>query len=298
MIASSNARLVTTCDRLWTFLHFACQNSGLVLGRGRCSDSPDRFYHGRAQHQIPYRYPWNIITSSFLAPSLVDLAVAIAVLFGAAQAAEPIYGPTEFFKLISVAAVACGCTSFLLQYAWFYFHLSGTALFAEHGGFYGVQGALFVAIKHVMPGQDITLFSSIALPTRYLPGIHVLLLTVLSVITGDLTALRFAVVGTFSGWLYLRFFKSSGPDGAITSALYHHAQTCEISCCGPSQRHPNSCTKPHAAVALFIASSSPRSPLTALQQCNTDTIQATALHLPAQPSLVDAPARGPLGTGS
>lgn len=167
-----------------------------------------------AKPRSPYRYPWNIITSSFLAPSLLDLVFAIAVLLGAAQAAEPIYGPTEFFKLIAVAATACGSTSFLLQYAWFFFHLSASALFAEHAGFYGVQGALFVAIKHVMPGQDVTLLPGVALQTRFLPGIYILLMSVISLVTGNLTGLRFAVVGTFAGWLYLRFFKPSGLDGA------------------------------------------------------------------------------------
>eukprot|EP00892_Ulva_mutabilis_P010658 jgi/Ulvmu1/7965/UM004_0198.1 len=159
------------------------------------------------------RYPWNIITSSFITSSFLDLFVAIAVLFGTAQVAEPIYGPTEFCKLIAVAALGCGCTSFLLQYAWFFFHMSGVALFSEHAGFYGVQGALFVAVKHVMPGQDVNIFPGAAVPTRFLPAIYVSALALLSVITGDLTALRFAVVGTFSGWLYLRFFKPSGPDG-------------------------------------------------------------------------------------
>lgn len=236
----------------------------------------------QGQAQRACRYPWNIITSSFITSSFLDLAVAIAVLLGAAQAAEPVYGPTEFLKLITVAAIACGCTSFILQYAWFFFHLSAVALFSEHGGFYGVQGALFVAIKHVMPGQDVTIFPGIAVPTRYLPGIYMVVLTLLSLISGDLTALRFAVVGTFSGWLYLRFFKPSGPDGALPRQELIYALKAALLQSRTRDQH----SLRHAARSLQLGFTTtvPRTPARSVQghKCRFKHPHTTASYIPSE----------------
>lgn len=210
------------------------------------------------------------------------------MLLGAAQAAEPIYGPTEFFKLITVAATACGTTSFLLQYAWFFFHLSASALFAEHAGFYGVQGALFVAIKHVMPGQDITLLPGVALPTRFLPGVYILLLSLISIVTGNLTGLRFAVVGTFAGWLYLRFFKPSGLDGANLSSQPAFPFTA-YSCAAATNLVACRLCGAVAQVRTHITMSHPRQEMSAIAMPHlplrrySRVLQATAASHPARP---------------
>jgi hypothetical protein len=94
--------------------------------------------------------------------------------------------------------------------------LHGPSLFQEQGGSYGIIGALSVCIKHVMPGQDITLATSrISVPSRYIPGIYILLCAAWSLFIGGLDVLRFALTGTFVAWFYLRFIRPSGTEGAL-----------------------------------------------------------------------------------
>ena len=136
------------------------------------------------------RMPWNIVTSSFIESTLLGLVLSLAVLFLSASVAEAVYGPTEFAKLIGVAALSSGIVSFAVQYIMFIVARRGAALFTETGGFYGVQGALLVAVKHVLPGQEVMVLPGVAVSTQYLPGIFLLICTVWSLITVNIGLLR------------------------------------------------------------------------------------------------------------
>jgi membrane associated rhomboid family serine protease len=136
------------------------------------------------------RCPWNLVTSSFIESSLLGLVISLAVLFLTANVAEAVYGPIEFAKLIAVAAFSSGSVCFVVQYIMFVFTRRGSALFSETGGFTGVQGALFVAIKHVLPGQEVLLLPGVAVSTQYLPGIFLVVCTFWSLVTADIGLLR------------------------------------------------------------------------------------------------------------
>lgn len=142
------------------------------------------------------RMPWNLVTSSFIESSLLGLLLSLAVLFLTANEAEAVYGPTEFAKLIGVAALSSGIVSFVVQYIMFIVARRGSALFAETGGFTGVQGALLVAVKHVLPGQEVLVLPGVAVSTRYLPGIFLIVCTIWSLVTANIGLLRCAIAFT------------------------------------------------------------------------------------------------------
>jgi hypothetical protein len=120
----------------------------------------------------------------------LGLVLSLAVLFLTANIAEAVYGPVEFAKLIAVAAFSSGFVSFVVQYIVFVVTRRSSALFSEAEGFAGVQGALLVAIKHVLPGQDVTVLPGVAVPTQYLPGIFLIICTFWSLVTADIGLLR------------------------------------------------------------------------------------------------------------
>lgn len=138
------------------------------------------------------RMPWNLVTSSFIEPTLLGLVLSLAVLLLTANAAEPVYGAKEFAKLIGVAALSSGIVCFVVQYIMFIITRRGNALFSEMGGFTGVQGALLVAVKHVLPGQEVLLLRGVAVPAQYLPGIFLITCTIWSLVTADIGLLRYA----------------------------------------------------------------------------------------------------------
>jgi membrane associated rhomboid family serine protease len=139
------------------------------------------------------RCPWNLLTSSFIEPSEFSLIFALGVLFTTAAVAEPIYGSVEFAKLIGVAALSSGVACFLLQYILFILTRRGSVLFSAVGGFWGVEGALLVAVKHVLPGQEVHMLPGMPIGTRYLPGIYLLLCVIWSMIAGNIALLRCAI---------------------------------------------------------------------------------------------------------
>ena len=134
--------------------------------------------------------PWNVVTSSFIESSLLGLVLSLAVLFLTASVAEAVYGPAEFAKLIGVAALSSGVVSFIVQYITFIVARRGAALFTETGGFHGVQGALLVAVKHVQPGQEVTVLPGVAVSTQYLPGIFLVVCAMWSLVTANIGLFR------------------------------------------------------------------------------------------------------------
>lgn len=151
--------------------------------------------------------------------TLLGLLLSLAVLVLTASVAEAVYGAVDFAKLIAVAALSSGAICFVVQYIMFMISRRSSALFSETGGFAGVQGALMVAVKHVLPGQDVVVFPGVAVPTQYLPSLYLAICTAWSLVTANIGLLRCASCANS-----LRWYVSSCVQHALCAAVASHGR--------------------------------------------------------------------------
>jgi len=84
---------------------------------------------------------------------------------------------------------------------------AGDILYDPICGFHGGLGALLVGVKQSIPDKDITMLSFFHFKTKDLPGMYLLLILILGIVTGStIKLLPFALFGTYTAWFYLRFF--------------------------------------------------------------------------------------------
>ena len=84
---------------------------------------------------------------------------------------------------------------------------AGDILYDPICGFQGGLGALLVGIKQAIPDKDITMLSFFQFKTKDLPGIYLIVILILGIITSStLKLLPFALFGSYTAWFYLRFF--------------------------------------------------------------------------------------------
>ncbi|KFM26142.1 Transmembrane protein 115 [Auxenochlorella protothecoides] len=94
---------------------------------------------------------------------------------------------------------------------------AGDALYDPILGFHGATAALLVALKQVVPENEVTLFSHFSFRFKYLPSLFVLVAAVFGVLTGrTLRTLPFVVGGTLASWAYLRFVQPQAGSGRGT----------------------------------------------------------------------------------
>ena len=85
---------------------------------------------------------------------LVDVLVVLFL----GKIIEPIWGSKEFLKFIAVVNASIGFCTFVLMFILYVFTRSEDILYAQLGGFHGMVAAFLVAIKQLMPEQELTLF--------------------------------------------------------------------------------------------------------------------------------------------
>lgn len=80
--------------------------------------------------------------------------------------------------------------------------------FSEFNGAHGIIAGCLVALKQVMPDQDVSLgsWSGGKIRVKHLLAAYVVATTVLSVLTGTvLSTVPVVLAGAYASWLYLRF---------------------------------------------------------------------------------------------
>lgn len=111
---------------------------------------------------------WNLLTSSFVTSHPVKALAEICALLALARLVEPVYGSAEFLRLVLVSAAGAGAATFAAAYVLYVASPAKDArvLYSQYCGFHGVVGALLVAARQVMEGQDLRLGGAVSLPAR------------------------------------------------------------------------------------------------------------------------------------
>lgn len=160
----------------------------------------------RPAKTIPFA--WNLLTAGFTERYPVTLAFDALALLYIGGVLEPIWGSKEFFVFILAVNLCTAFSTFFLYYVLFFVTQREEFLYSPICGFHGVVAGMLVGVKQLLPEQEITAFVVLKFRAKWVPSLFVVLAAVGCVAAGRAVQyLPFVVFGTYSGWLYLRFFQ-------------------------------------------------------------------------------------------
>lgn len=157
---------------------------------------------------IPARtipFAWNLITSGYIEQTVYGVIISIIGLLFIGKLLEPIWGSREFLKFIFVVNFLTSVCVFITAIALYYITQQENYLYMPLSGFYGVLSGFLVGVKQIIPDQEL---SVLRIKAKWLPSIALLLSIVASFFTAEsATYLPTLVFGTYTGWIYLRYFQ-------------------------------------------------------------------------------------------
>lgn len=170
---------------------------------------------------------WTLLTSNFVDTSLVNLAADILAALGALSIAQPAYGSAHMVKLLLAASLAAGLCCFTTQYVVFYIFKYGSGLFVERHGFYGILGALLMAVACTSAAPE-------QVPRKKLPATYLLACLAVSVVSDWASILPFSLAGMLASWVYIRRLPAE-QRGAVPLQMTNSFEVCHVchaaSCC-------------------------------------------------------------------
>jgi len=174
---------------------------GLLLG----DENSIKFLALVPGYTISDIYVWNIFTAGFfdkyLLSSLFDSA--ILVIFG--KYLEPIWGSKEFLKFIMIINLLIGASTFVVVIVLYMILRDENLLFAEVYGFSGILASFSVAMKQLMPENQLPMLCGLRI--KHLPALS--LVFSIFFLSKPLLIL-FVLFGIIYGWIYLRFYQNKG----------------------------------------------------------------------------------------
>lgn len=164
----------------------------------------------------PNFWIWTVFTYPLIEASILLVVFDIICIYLSAKLVEPLWGLPELLKYYAIVGAFVGLLTsvvYLLFYVWIASD-TDTLFNARIAGFSGINGAISVAVKQLLPDQTI-----LSTPLARIKHTH--LTSWLCIIVGILAALQlvpaysFAMftIGAFVGWIYLRFYQPH-PNGS------------------------------------------------------------------------------------
>ncbi|EFN51672.1 hypothetical protein CHLNCDRAFT_139902 [Chlorella variabilis] len=164
--------------------------------------------------------PWTLFSCAFLHANILNsLAYGVAVLF-LARIVEPIYGSRELFKYLSIVITLTSFLTVAVVTVLYYATLSsksspkadhaGDKLFRPMGGFEAGLAALLVAVKQLIPDNEVALLGgALKFRAKHLPALYAAAMVGGSLaLGGAVRVIPFTLFGTYLGWAFLRFVQT------------------------------------------------------------------------------------------
>lgn len=155
----------------------------------------------------PHFYVWNLFTSGYVEVSGITAVVDVASLVVFGKYLEPLWGHREYLRFVVVVNFLCGLATFVSMLLLFFATGSVNAWFMPRAGFSGVISGFTVALKQLVPEQDIPIAVAFSLRAKHLPTIALLASLGFAVLGFSLESLPFSMHGLVISWVYLRFFQ-------------------------------------------------------------------------------------------
>lgn len=163
---------------------------------------------------IPARtipFGWNLLTAGYVEQTVHGVVSSTIGLLFIGKLLEPIWGSREFLKFIFIVNFLTSVGVFITTISLYYVTMQESYLYTPLSGFSGVLSGLLVGIKQIIPDQE---FSPLKIKVKWLPSIMLLLAIVISFFTMEpATYLPVLIFGTYTGWIYLRYFQRKQETG-------------------------------------------------------------------------------------
>lgn len=163
---------------------------------------------------IPARtipFGWNLLTAGYVEQTVHGVISSTVGLLFIGKLLEPIWGTREFLKFIFIVNFLTSVCVFITTISLYYVTMQENYLYTPLSGFSGVLSGLLVGIKQIIPDQE---FSPLKIKAKWLPSIMLLLAIVVSFFTIEsATYLPILIFGTYTGWIYLRYFQRKQETG-------------------------------------------------------------------------------------
>lgn len=150
---------------------------------------------------------WNLLTYALVTPSFVELITSLLGWLILCKVVEPVYGGRGLLVLILFLVFATGILTFITVFIIYVATRSAPVLYSELSGFHGVLAGMLVAVKQIMPDQELALFGLFKFRGRHLPGLYLLITTPIGFLSRPLEVLPFVFYGAYTTWFYLRFLQ-------------------------------------------------------------------------------------------
>ncbi|KAL4556673.1 hypothetical protein LXL04_034828 [Taraxacum kok-saghyz] len=164
---------------------------------------------------IPARtipFGWNLLTAGYVEQTVYGVVSSTIGLVLIGKVLEPIWGSREFLKFIFIVNFLTSVCVFITTISLYYVTMQESYLYTPLSGFSGVLAGLLVGIKQIIPDQE---FSPLKIKVKWLPSMMVLLGICVSFFTMEAAAsyLPVLIFGTYTGWIYLRYFQRKQETG-------------------------------------------------------------------------------------
>lgn len=158
---------------------------------------------------------WNVVTAGLFPTTLTGTVVDTVSLLFIGRIVEPIWGNIEFVYFCMVVNTAVGVATFLNMYVLYVVTRSEFFLYAKFGGFHGVLAGLLVALRQLVPEDELPYVPW--LRAKHLSGIYVVVTLAYCVLSGGyhhhIGLYLNVLYGTYWGWLYLRYMQVVADTG-------------------------------------------------------------------------------------
>ncbi|KAJ8906463.1 hypothetical protein NDN08_002956 [Rhodosorus marinus] len=151
---------------------------------------------------------WNPFTGLFVETNAIAGLLVASTFLVAGKWLEPAWGQRELIRFILIMNGTVGYTTFFLYSGACLITQKPNICFALISGCIGLVTASTVALKQLIPENQIKLFRSYNIKAKHLTAIVVTSTLVLCVVgLLGVYKLIMSLLGAYYGWLYLRFFQ-------------------------------------------------------------------------------------------
>lgn len=162
--------------------------------------------------------PHTLLTCAFAGDLLPSLVYAAAAAF-LVRIIEPLHGARELIKYLAATIILTSFATVICVTIGYYASLThakaegdhtGDVLFRPLGGFEAGAAALLVALKQLIPDNEVALFGgALRFRAKHLPGLYVAGASTVSLVLGGATrVIPFTLFGSYFAWTYLRFLQT------------------------------------------------------------------------------------------
>ena len=186
-----------------------------------------------------YRYPWTIITSTFVEQNVLNLLINTTAVFLSGRYLERAWSSKDFAIVVIIASALPNILLVPTYIIWGAILGNDARARTPIAGAITLQAAFLVCFKQLVPEHTVSLYKGlIKIRVKHFPAIFLALNTFGGIVLGTDTALLLAWYGLITTYLYLRFFRHQQEIGSGISTRGDASETFAFATFFPSVIQP------------------------------------------------------------